>query len=295
MQKIAIFNHKGGVAKTTTSFNLGYALAKLGKRVLLIDTDSQCNLTLYTMGYNKYEKYCEEGNPNNIYSSLLPAYKSQPRLIEVPKCYSVAKNLFLLPGNLDFTENEVQLGIAMQLSGSLGTMQNLPGALNYLTEKTAKSYNVDYVLFDMNPSLSAINQNVLISSDYFIVPTSPDFFSVMAVRSLSRVLPSWERWAKEARNAFSDSPYPLPRITPKFLGYTINDFNLSNGAPQKSFQTFMDKISKEITTYLVPSLKKEGMVSSDHVYELAYKNMREKLDSRNAEYFDYYCLAQISN
>lgn len=295
MKKIAIFNHKGGVAKTTTSFNLGYALARAGKRVLLIDTDSQCNLTLYSMGYDKYEKYCEEENPNNIYSCLLPAYRSQPRLIEVPKCYSVAKNLFLLPGNLDFTENEVQLGIAMQLSGTLGTMQNLPGALNYLTERTAKAYNIDYVLFDMNPSLSAINQNVLISADYFIVPTSPDFFSVMAIRSLARVLPSWERWAREARKAFSEGPYPLPHSTPQFLGYTINDFNLSHGAPQRSFQTFMNKISQEITARLVPSLKKEGMLASDHVYESAYKNMRKKLDRKNVEYSDVYCLAQISN
>lgn len=295
MKKIAIFNHKGGVAKTTTSFNLGYALAEAGKRVLLIDTDSQCNLTLYSMGYDKYEKYCEEGNPNNIYACLLPAYKSQPRLIDVPKCYPVTKNLFLLPGNLDFTENEVQLGIAMQLSGTLGTMQNLPGALNYLTEKTAKAYKVDYVLFDMNPSLSAINQNVLISSDYFIVPTSPDFFSVMAIRSLARVLPSWERWAKEARNAFSEGPYPLPHSTPRFLGYTINDFNLSHGAPQKSFQTFMDKISQEITTHLVPALRKEDMLSPDHVYQSAYDNMRKKLNRTHGAYSDVYCLAQISN
>lgn len=51
MKKIAIFNHKGGVAKTTTTFNLGSAIARQGKKVLLVDTDSQCNLTLYSMGY----------------------------------------------------------------------------------------------------------------------------------------------------------------------------------------------------------------------------------------------------
>ncbi|WP_201029053.1 ParA family protein [Cylindrospermopsis raciborskii] len=45
VQKIALFNHKGGVSKTTTTFNLGWMLAEKGKRVILVDTDPQCNLT----------------------------------------------------------------------------------------------------------------------------------------------------------------------------------------------------------------------------------------------------------
>ncbi len=295
MKKIAIFNHKGGVAKTTTTFNLGCALARKGRKVLLVDTDSQCNLTLYSMGYNQYENYCEQGNPNNIYGCLVPAYKSQPRLIEAADCYRVEDNLFLLPGNLDFTENEVQLGIAMQLSSALGSMENLPGAINFLIERTAEKYQVDFVLFDMNPSLSAINQDILISADYFLVPTSPDFFSIMAIRSLARVLPNWERWAKEARKSFAEASYTLPNDTPKFLGYTINDFNLSNGAPQKSFQSFMDRISYEITNTLVPSLQSAGMLKDDDLYKQAYINMKKKFEKDNVNYRDYYCLAQISN
>lgn len=55
MKKVAIFNHKGGVSKTTTSFNLGYALVRNGKKVLLVDTDSQCNLTLYAMGFENIQ------------------------------------------------------------------------------------------------------------------------------------------------------------------------------------------------------------------------------------------------
>lgn len=101
----------------------------------------------------------------------------------------------------------------MQLSSALGSMENLPGALNYLVESTAEKYNIDYVLFDMNPSLSAINEDVLISSDYFMVPMSPDYFSIMAVNSLSRILPMWERWA---RSAFSNATYKLPDKTPVF-------------------------------------------------------------------------------
>lgn len=295
MKKIAIFNHKGGVAKTTTTFNLGSAIARQGKKVLLVDTDSQCNLTLYSMGYEKYENYCESGNQNNIYGCLIPAYKSQPRLVEAAECYYIENNLYLLPGNLDFTENEVQLGIAMQLSNALGSMVNLPGALNYLIEKTCEKYSIDYVLFDMNPSLSAINQNIIISADYFIVPTSPDFFSIMAIRSLTRVLPSWEKWAKEARCAFSEAAYKLPLDTPKFLGYTVNDFNLSKGAPQKTFRSFINRISTEVTETLIPSLEEMGMLMPNEKYMDACQNMEQKIKNYNAKYENMYCLAQISN
>ena len=273
MKKVAIFNHKGGVSKTTTSFNLGYALVRNGKKVLLVDTDSQCNLTLYAMGFEKYTEYCETKNKNNIYDCLVPAYKSQPRLIEPAECYKLTDGLFLLPGNLDFTENEVQLGIAMQLSSALGSMENLPGALNYLVESTAEKYNIDYVLFDMNPSLSAINEDVLISSDYFMVPMSPDYFSIMAVNSLSRILPMWERWARSARSAFSNATYKLPDKTPVFLGYTVNDFNLSHGAPQKSFKGFMNRISENVSNILVPKLEEAGMTLPRKKYEKAYTNI----------------------
>ena len=296
MKRIAIFNHKGGVSKTTTTFNLGSALAKKNKIVLLVDTDAQCNLTLYAMGYDNYEKFCEEENRNNIYDCLLPAYKSQPRLIEAADCYQAGKNLYLLPGNLDFTENEVQLGIAMQLSSSaLTSMQNLPGALNYLVEQTCNKYNIDYVLFDMNPSLSAINKDVLLTSDYFIVPASPDYFSIMAIRSLSRVLPSWERWAVEARTIFNNAEYKLSSVTPKFLGYTVNDFNLTRGNPQKSFQAFIDRIADEINKSLIPALSQANMLLSREKYSTAYENMRAKFKNDNVNYSNEYCLAQISN
>ena len=117
----------------------------------------------------------------------------------------------------------------------------------------------------------------------------------MAIRSLARVLPNWEKWAKEARSMFSDASYTLPNSTPKFLGYTINDFNLSHGSPQKSFQGFIDRISNEIIQTLVPALETVGMTLEKEKYNVAYTNMKNKFKNDSVKYKDYYCLAQISN
>lgn len=295
MKKIAIFNHKGGVSKTTTAFNIGWKLASKGKKVLLVDADSQCNLSLYSLGNKKFDDFCLSQNRNNIKDALEPAFKSKPRLIEAIDCIQIPsnKNLYLLPGNLDLSECEVQLGLSFQLTDSVGALENLPGSFNYLFEKVANRYNIEYVIIDMNPSLSSINQDLLITSDYFFVPTSPDIFSYMAIKSLSRILPIWERWAKNARILFNDAEYPLPMNTPKFLGYTINDFNLSKGKPTKAFADLMDRISDVIKTELVPNLKNEGMLLPDEKYVVAQK-LNGNLKSQQRE-LQKYCIAEISN
>lgn len=296
MKTIAIFNHKGGVSKTTTTFNLGWALSKKGKRVLLVDADSQCNLTMYALGEKCFNEHYKTCPTDNIYALLEPAFKSQPKLISPANCIEISDSLYLLPGHLDFTENEVQMGISMQLSSAFGTMQNLPGAIHYLIEQTALKYNIDIVFFDLNPSLSAINQDIFICSDYFIIPSSPDLFSLMSIDSLKRVLIAWEKWALAARPMFSSATYKLPNSTPVFLGYTINDFNLSYGQPQKSFGEFITQISEKIVNQLVPELAKNNMTLDFARYQGAYDTMKKSSDKKtNINYNDCFCLAQISN
>ena len=82
-KKIALFNHKGGVSKTTTTFNLGWKLAELGKKVLMIDADPQCNLTGLILGYSgdeDFEKFYIDYPERNLKSALKPAYESMPKL-----------------------------------------------------------------------------------------------------------------------------------------------------------------------------------------------------------------------
>ena len=93
VQKIALFNHKGGVSKTTTTFNLGWMLASKGKKVILVDTDPQCNLTGMALGEETEDDEARleriYNTHSNIKTGLAPAFESQPRAIEAVDCIPI--------------------------------------------------------------------------------------------------------------------------------------------------------------------------------------------------------------
>ncbi|NEO14586.1 MULTISPECIES: AAA family ATPase [unclassified Moorena] len=287
VHKIALFNHKGGVSKTTTTFNLGWMLASKGKRVILVDTDPQCNLTGMVLGFST-KKELEEAYKTNqhIKAGLEPAFESQPRLIKAVECIPIERQegLFLLPGHVGLAEYEVTLGIAQQLSGSIQTLKNLPGSISYLLDKTADKFSADYILIDMSPSLSSINQNLLMTSNLFIIPTSPDLFSVMAIDSLATILPKWNQWAKKASElqVLKEADYPFPKVNPLFLGTIIQNYRIRNKKPSAAFQKWMDQIKDAIEDRLFPALSREGMVFTQQVYS-------------EQEMGDDFCLIKISD
>jgi len=269
---------------------------------VLVDADPQCNLSGLVLGYkgqNEFEKFYETQPARNIRAGLAPAFESRPKEIEAIECVPVGgnENLFLLPGHIRLSEYEVSLGMAQELSGTIQTLQNLPGSLSYLLEKTGQKYEAEFILIDMNPSLSSINQNLVMTSEYFLVPASPDYFSVMAIDSLTTVLPRWRAWADKASSMsiFKDATYPLPAIVPKFLGTIIQKYRIriraiadeaedgapSSGTPAMGFQKWIDEINLTVRNKFVPMLRKQGMLLDD-----------EKYISQGIA--DDYCLASIS-
>src|SRR5699024_5649138 len=143
--------------------NLGWKLANMGEKVLLVDGDPQCNLTGLILR-DKFEKYYFEDETKyyNLKDGISPAFESKPEAISSFPCYSVPENenLFLLPGHPNLTELEPQLSFAQASNNAFSTMQNLPGSFNALVELLEDKYNIDYVIFDVNPGLGAINQNL---------------------------------------------------------------------------------------------------------------------------------------
>jgi len=279
-KRISLFNHKGGVSKTTTTFNLGWMIAKKGKKVILVDCDPQCNLTGMVLGFkgqSEFESLYRSKHIKNIRDGLAPAFESRPTAIKAVECEPVAgqPNMFLLPGHIGLAEYEVTLGIAQELSGSLVTLRNLPGSISHLINETAKQYSADYVFIDMSPSLGAINQNLLMTSDFFLVPMAPDYFSVMATNSLAIVLKRWHAWAEEARkhDVLQNAEYPFPQISPKFLGTIIQKYRLQRRQiPSQAFQNWITEIETAVSKSLIPVLRETNMLLPEKVYTKAKVN-----------------------
>jgi cellulose biosynthesis protein BcsQ len=273
--QISLFNHKGGVSKTTTAFNLGWMLAEKGKSVLLADCDPQCNLTGMVLGFKKADDFNGIYNSvevRNIRDGLAPAFESRPAPITPVICESVdgQKNMLLIPGHIGLAEYETTLGIAQELSGSLVTLQNLPGSIHHLFKITAEKYGCDYIIVDMSPSLGPINQNLLMTSDFFMVPMAPDYFSVMATESLATVLPKWRAWANKAQSLsiLQKATYPFPKAHPKFLGTIIQKYRLREGqTASAAFQKWIDIIEDGVKTVLLPSLAACDMMLPEGAYK----------------------------
>lgn len=273
---ISFFNNKGGVSKTTTCFNLGWMLAERGKRVIMVDADPQCNLTgmvIDLSASNALEDFYQKNPQRNLKDALEPAFASRPKPLEAVDCLEVPgrDGLFLIPGHVGLAEYEVSLGIAQQLSESVQALKNLPGSFNYLFEVTAEKYKADYVLVDLSPGLGSINQNLVATADFFIVPASPDVFSVMAVDSLSRVIPRWVSWARNASQleALSTADYPYPEPDLKFLGTIIQRYRLKGGAPTEAFRSYFDELDSAIDNILAPAFAEAGVLFEAERYETA--------------------------
>ena len=278
---ISLFNHKGGVSKTTTTYHLGWMLAEKGHKVLMVDTDAQCNLTGLVLGEDDFEEFYEKNPQNNIKYALDPAFLGQPTPIQAIDGVLVRENLWLVPGHIDITEFDISLGMAHNFSTSMAILMNLPGAIYAFLQKMIDKFDIDYVLIDMNPSLSETNKNLLMISDYFIVPTAPDFFSQMALSTLTTMVPKWKKWSLVARTFFKDSIYPFPDKNPMFLGIVMQNFTIRKGKPSKAFQEKIDRVMEKVNTKVIPAFDTENLLLSTEKRRLQVENN--------------YCIAHISN
>lgn len=303
---ISIFNHKGGVSKTTTTFNLGWKLAEQGHRVVLVDADPQCNLTGVILGLNAEwppedvsqeecdsqseafssaqttsEDFWTKNLDRTLFGALRPAFESEPRLLEPVDCIKVdrCEGLFLLPGHLRLGEYEVTLSVAQELSGSLLALRNLPGAPNYLLRETASALDADFVLIDMSPSLGALNQNLVSISDLLVVPVAPDYFSIMALQSLARILPRWSRWAEAAgaNEVLREATYGFPDPKLRFAGAVIQRYRLYRsptpenpyGTPTGPFRAWIEKVTEALGTSFVPAMREAKLTLPNSRYKAA--------------------------
>lgn len=161
---ISIFNQKGGCGKSTTTINLGAALAKEGKKVLVVDMDAQANTT-NGVGIN------DENLEVTIYDLLISKKVTYEKIKEVIKKTSY-ENLECLPSDIQLSNAEIELSSAM----SRETI------LKKVIDKIKTDY--DYILIDSPPSLGLLSVNSLVASDKLIIPVNTSYFSVKGIKHL---------------------------------------------------------------------------------------------------------------
>jgi len=162
---IALVNQKGGVGKTTTTFNLGHILANKGKKVLLIDFDPQSSLTIC---------FGEPVPSTTIYELLLVAINDEA---DFPK----KQDYIMRSGNLDCIAAKEELAaIEMNLINVMSRETMLKKLVETLTD------DYDYILIDCCPSLGMLTINALVAADSVIIPSTPEFLSAKGLEALIR-------------------------------------------------------------------------------------------------------------
>lgn len=271
---ITLYNHKGGVSKTTTTFNLAHFLAQSGKKVLVVDADPQANLTelmlapiiaeLDEQEQRTGDKYELEGT--SLLELLKPRIEGAVSEIDVAKVKSinVSDNLELLRGDVNLSSIEDVLAEAHIQRFSQKTHEKRTYvAIGDILTRYADSKGIDYVLIDVGPSSGALTRACFLACDGYFVPTAPDRFNVQAIGTLSTIINKWIKEHRQVLEEFRDIGLPIKDGMPKFLGVVLQNFKVRGGKPKPTYQMWMNKIPLKVEAALFPAISVFNTVDVD--------------------------------
>ncbi len=255
--RIALYNHKGGVGKTTLMINIASALASLGKTVLLVDTDPQCNLTSYLVNEELVDDWLDKAElPSGVTIwSALKSFIDGTGEIKRINGFEREDDVFLIPGDIRLSKFEEDLNgiwtecFQRKIHGYKGA-----SAISDIVNQVAIKRNVDFIFYDVGPNIGPLNRIILLDCDYFIIPAACDLFSVRALKTLGQSLKSWiQDWTTISQLA-PDEILLLPG-KPQFLGYILQRFKMYGGAIASSFSSYASRIEKSIHSDIIAVLR----------------------------------------
>lgn len=270
---ITLYNHKGGVSKTTTTFNLAHLLAENKKKVLVVDADPQCNITelllsrmIQSLDEELVKNYSGQGfkSENEIPgTTLLDILK--PRIdgdipevnIDQVKVVPINEYLDCIPGNVNLNSIEDAIAEAhIQRFSSKTHDKRTYVAIGDFLSRFAEKENYDYIFIDVGPSSGALTRSCFLACDAFFVPVSPDRFNVQAITTLSSIIDRWIKEHAEIYDDFKRIGLPVKLGKPQFLGIITQYYKIVKGHPKPGYQLWMDRIPIKVKQNLLPVLKK---------------------------------------
>ncbi|MDZ4677144.1 MAG: ParA family protein [Oligoflexia bacterium] len=166
---ISVANQKGGVGKTTTAFNLAWALTELNSQVLLIDNDPQGNLTSYALS---------EDNPPQLTIDEIYVTRKSQNILDMSQLTKINENLFILAAD------SMLAGVEFYLVSRPDKEYILKRAISSVVE------HFDYVIIDNPPALNLLTVNGLVASESVIIPVQLEFFSLEGIVLLQNTIKS---------------------------------------------------------------------------------------------------------
>lgn len=239
---IATVNMKGGVGKTTLTVNLATCLAKNhGKRVLVVDLDTQISATLSLMPPHEFAKVRRERRTLSklLYKAIKPNSQSNLVIQDVIQPYiGTIKGLDLLPGDIDLYDeylvSEMLHSKAISegegdFSGVWNRFEKL--LIRGILEPVLNDY--DFIILDCAPGYNLLTRSGIVASDFYLLPARPEPLSVVGIQLLER------RIAKLKESHKSDAPLNL-----QLLGIV---FILSGGLIGRYYNQVMQRVTEDFT------------------------------------------------
>ena len=270
MKTIVFFNNKGGVGKTTLACNLvAYLSTEMNKRVLLIDADPQCNATQAMLADDVCEDiyFNADSTIKTLYSYLRPLELGEPTIKKniIPIIGTANRyHTDLIPGHpsMSIVEDILSDGWASLKAREIRGYR-ITNWCNHLTESLADRY--DYIIFDVGPSLGALNRSIILSCDYIVTPFGCDIFSLLGIMNIHQWI---LKWKSDYDSSINELILKQPKIITefniikdtnqkfRFAGYSVQQYvtrKFKDGPrPVKSY----DAIMKDIPRFVEDSMRK---------------------------------------
>lgn len=252
---IAFFNNKGGVGKTTLACNFAAYLSQHGFAVTVADCDPQSNATQLLLQDQTWESIYEnrEDSERRTLLRALRHIRAGDSGVEtnLELHRSPRFRVNVLPGHPSLSAVEDRLSASWVEFGS----GYLGGARRSLwVRELVTSLADDVVIFDLGPSLGALNRSVLIGSDFFVTPVAPDLFSLYALENIGDWLEDWIKRYVEYESRLDASPEqraeyaiaPTLPVAEGWAGYSVQQYVAkTTGGRIREVQAY-DRYKREI-------------------------------------------------